>query len=77
MAKRSVQGSGFLVELGGRIRSLRKKHNWSQVMLAEVVGVHRSFIADLEQGKRNVSVLNLYAIAKALDTTISRLLSRM
>ncbi len=64
MAKRSVQGSGFLEELGARVRTLRKKRGWSQVMLAETVGIHRSFIADLELGRRNISILNLQALAK-------------
>lgn len=77
MAKRSRQSSGFLVELGSRIRRLRKEHGWSQLMLAEVVGVHRSFIAEMETGKRNISILNLQAVAKALGVSLSRLLSRL
>ena len=39
-------------------------------MLAETVGLHRSFIADLEQGKRNVSILNLHAISTALEISV-------
>jgi transcriptional regulator with XRE-family HTH domain len=44
-------------------------------MFAEVAGFRRSFIAELERGHRNVSILNLHAIAQALNTTLSRMLS--
>lgn len=46
-------------------------------MLAETVGLHRSFIADLEQGKRNISILNLHAIATALEVSLARLLTKL
>jgi transcriptional regulator with XRE-family HTH domain len=75
MAKRGIPEPDFLTKLGARISALRRKHGWTQVMLAEIVGFHRSFIAELETGRRNISILNLHAIAKALGTSLSRLLS--
>jgi transcriptional regulator with XRE-family HTH domain len=77
MAKRGIPEPDFLTKLGVRISALRKKHGWTQVMFAEVAGFHRSFIAELERGRRNISILNLHAIAEALGTTLSRLLSGM
>jgi len=45
----------LLIRLGDRIRKLRKKHGWTQVEFAERVGLDRSFLADVERGKRNIS----------------------
>jgi transcriptional regulator with XRE-family HTH domain len=43
--------------------------------MAEKVGIDRSFLADVERGKRNISILNLRLIAKGLGRTLSQLLS--
>jgi len=67
----------LLIRLGDRIRKLRKKHGWTQVEFAERVGIDRSFLADVERGKRNVSILNLDLIAKGLRTSLSQLFSRL
>jgi len=67
----------LLVRLGDRIRKLRKKHGWTQVEMAEKVGIDRSFLADVERGKRNVSILNLDLMAKGLKVSLSRLFSRL
>jgi len=67
----------LLIRLGDRIRKLRKKHGWTQVEFAERVGIDRSFLADVERGKRNVSILNLELIASGLRITLSQLFSRM
>jgi transcriptional regulator with XRE-family HTH domain len=67
----------LLTRLGDRIRRLRKKHGWTQVEFAERVGIDRSFLADVERGKRNVSILNLELIAKGLRVSLSQLFSRL
>ena len=66
----------LLVRLGDRIRKLRKKRGWTQVEMAEKVGIDRSFLADVERGKRNVSILNLDLMAKGLKVSLSQLFSR-
>jgi len=45
--------------------------------MAERVGIDRSFLADVERGKRNISILNIALIAEGLDVSLSRLLSRL
>jgi len=45
--------------------------------MAERVGIDRSFLADVERGKRNVSILNLDLMAKGLKVSLSQLLSRL
>jgi transcriptional regulator with XRE-family HTH domain len=67
----------LLVRLGDRIRKLRKKRGWTQVVMAEKVGIDRSFLADVERGKRNVSILNLDLMAKGLKVSLSQLFSRL
>jgi transcriptional regulator with XRE-family HTH domain len=67
----------LLVRLGDRIQKLRKRRGWTQVVMAEKIGLDRSFIADVERGKRNISILNLDIIAKGLKLSLSRLLSKL
>jgi transcriptional regulator with XRE-family HTH domain len=65
----------LLLRLGHRIRTLRKRHGWTQVEMAEKLGLDRSFLADVERGKRNISVRNLYIVARGFKKTLSQLLS--
>jgi transcriptional regulator with XRE-family HTH domain len=67
----------LLVRLGNRIQKLRKRRGWTQVVMAEKIGLDRSFIADVERGKRNISILNLEIIAKGFKLSLSRLLSKL
>ena len=67
----------LLFQLGERISKLRKKRGWTQVVFAEKVGLDRSFLADVERGKRNISVLNLQIIARGLKVSLSQLFSRL
>ncbi len=65
----------MLSRLGSRIRKLRLRRGWTQIVMAEHVGIDRSFLADVERGKRNISIVNLDLIAKGLGVSLSRLLS--
>jgi transcriptional regulator with XRE-family HTH domain len=67
----------LLVRLGDRIRKLRMKRGWTQVEMAEEVGIDRSFLADVERGKRNISILNLDLMAKGLKVSLAQLFSRL
>jgi len=69
--------NALLIRLGERIRKLRKKRGWTQVEMAEKVGIDRSFLADIERGKRNVSILNLSHICQGLGVSISQMFSRL
>jgi len=59
--------------LAQKIRLLRKTHGWSQEVLAEACGLHRTYIGAIERCERNISVDNLSRIAAALDTDIASL----
>lgn len=67
----------LLVQLGTRIQTLRKKRGWTQVEFAEKIGLDRSFLADVERGKRNISILNVELIAKGFKVSLSHLFSRL
>ncbi len=66
----------FLGQLGQRIRSLRAAKGLSQEALADEAGLDRSYMSGVERGVRNVSVLNLAKIAKALNQPIGALFDR-
>lgn len=61
--------------LGDAIRARRGKRGLSQEGLADVVGLHRTYIGSVERGERNISLANLVRIAEALGATASALLS--
>ena len=61
----------LLIRLGDRLRNLRKKRGWTQTEMAERVGIDRSFLADVERGKRNVSILNVELMAKGLKISLA------
>jgi transcriptional regulator with XRE-family HTH domain len=75
MARPSPKSSELLAHLGLRIRRLRKLRDWTQVEMAEKFGVDRSFLADLERGKTNISLLMLDTIARGFEISLSKLLS--
>ncbi len=65
-----------LVEsFGARLQQLRKKQNISQEKLAELSGLHRTYISSLERGTRNPTITTLHSIATALNIEISYLVS--
>jgi len=59
--------------LGARIRELRRSRGLTQEGLHRRTGLPQSYISDLERGKRNISLKNLYRLARALDVTLAEL----
>ncbi len=58
-------------QVGNRIKQLRNNLGISQEELGFLSGVHRTYIASLEVGKRNVSIVTLEKIVKALNVSMS------
>jgi transcriptional regulator with XRE-family HTH domain len=56
---------------------LRENRGLSQEKLAELAGIHRTYIGDVERGTRNIALVNMTRIAKALGTSLSRLIAEM
>lgn len=62
------------ISIGNKIRELRKKKKLTQLELAEMCNLSRSYLADLERDRYNPSLETLKIIAENLDATVSDLL---
>ena len=58
---------------GSTIRKLRISKGISQETFADLCNLHRTYISDIELGKRNVSLENIERIAIALQVPITKL----
>lgn len=59
------------LKIGQRIKELRKVLELSQESLAYKAEVDRTYVTDVENGRRNVSVEILERIIKALDVSFT------
>ena len=57
------------LKIGLRIKELRNARGLSQESLAYSIGMSRTYFAEVETGRRNVSVINLERIIIGLNTT--------
>ena len=64
----------FLVTVGFRIRERRTAASLTQAELGDRCGLHRTFVGSVERGERNLALLSLRKLAKALRTTPAALL---
>ncbi|WP_177718099.1 helix-turn-helix domain-containing protein [Christensenella hongkongensis] len=64
-------------KVGARIRELRNDRGLSQEKLALAAGLDRTYIASVENGKRNISIVNLEKIIVALNSTFSMFFENM
>ena len=55
------------IKFGLRLRELRKARNISQEELMVATGIHRTYLSEVERGIRNISIVNVEKIARALD----------
>ena len=62
-----------LVCFGQTIRSRRIALDLTQEVLAEKAELHRTYIADIERGTRNVSLQNIEKLARALGCSLETL----
>ncbi len=56
------------VRVGNRIRELRLLKKISQETLANIAEIDRTYMTSVENGKRNISIVNLEKIIVALDS---------
>ena len=61
-------------KFGKHVRELRNKAGYSQEDLADLAGIHRTYLGGIERGERNPSLKNIQRIAKALKVPIDELL---
>jgi XRE family aerobic/anaerobic benzoate catabolism transcriptional regulator len=66
--------TGFLEALGQRVRTMRALHGMSRKVLAKVSGISERYIAQLESGKGNVSIVLLRRLSNAMGTHLEDLI---
>ena len=64
----------LLEKFGKKVREERLKQNLSQEQLAVKAGVHRTYIGMIERAEKNITLLNIKKLSKALSMSISKLL---
>lgn len=60
----------ILIQFGNKIKELRKAKNFSQEELADAAGLHRTYIGMIERAEKNITLLNIEKIARALNIDI-------
>lgn len=63
--------SNIQIEIGQRIKQLRLETGLSQEKFALSIGMDRTYFASVENGKRNISIVNLEKIINGLNTSFS------
>lgn len=66
-----LPGMDIKLKIGQRIKELRKGIELSQESLAYKADVDRTYVTDVENGRRNVSIEILERLIKALDVSIT------
>ena len=64
----------ILKKFGDRVRSLRNETGISQEKLAKLAEMHRTYVSGIERGERNVSLVNIIRLSKALGVSASELM---
>lgn len=62
------------VEFGKRVRARRTELGLSQMAVAEVTGMHFTYVSSVERGERNISLENILRLAAALDVDPGQLM---
>lgn len=60
-------------KFGHKIKQLREQKGHSIEYLANIANIDRTYISDIEKGKRNVSLLIIEKLSKALEVNIQEL----
>lgn len=65
------------VQLGKRIKELRTERKLSQEKLALLADIDRTYVASVENGNRNISIVNIKKIADALSVSLAEMFKYM
>jgi len=70
-----LHSESFLLFLGDSIRARRINLYLSQEALGDRAHLHRTYVTEVENGLRNISMITLLKIAKALESRASALMT--
>lgn len=73
MAVDPAQAHSWRAAFGDRVREKRTANGLSQMALANKVALHPTYISGIERGERNVSLVNIRALAVALEVPVGEL----
>ena len=71
---KGVELSDVTVRFGHKLREVRLQKGISQEELAERAGLHRTYVSSVERGERNISLVNIENLARALGVALSELM---
>jgi len=63
-----------IIQFGLNIRALRKSRKISQEELASLAGLHRTYIGMIERGEKNITLINIIKLSRALSAEVCELL---
>lgn len=67
----------FYLDIGERVKIIRKAKKWSQSRLAEKSGLSQSYVSEIESGKARITIDVLVDICNAFGVTPNILLDKM
>src|SRR5215468_62190 len=73
--QRGITSAGYLKSLGQKVRDARARHGMTRRMLAHDSGISERYLAQLESGLGNFSIVLLRRLAKAIDVPVAELVS--
>lgn len=62
-----------MIAFGKRVREVRRNKGISQEKLAELAGIDRSYMGNIERGEKNVTLKKVYEICDALEVDVKNL----
>ena len=62
------------MRLGRNVRARREAKGWSQEEYADRAGIHRTYVSDIERGRRNPTITVVERLAGPLDVSVGTLL---
>ena len=68
-------GGITMLSVGERVRQRRQELRWSQDLLAQKAGISKSFLSDLETGKRSIGADTLLDLGRALEVSLDYLMT--